>query len=86
MDPKNIELELADDFYYKIKERKNLTPAEIKQLIKFVDETKYIMNFGKLGPQGLKAARNIYSKLFNLESKHRLKKELKNNQGLFSQA
>lgn len=85
MNPKKIDLETPLEFYNKIRDRKLLTKNEITRLIKFVDEVKYIVQFAKLGPQGHKSAVNIFNKLSTLESRHRIRTEVKKNQGLFTQ-
>jgi len=84
VDPNSVDLESADDLYMKLRDRSKLTPGEIKQLIKTVDEVKFIINTAKLGPQGQKSAVSIYNKLLKLESKHRLKKEIQITKGLFN--
>lgn len=85
MNPNKVDLEKADELYMKLRDRKNLTRPEITRLIKMVDEVKFVVNSGKLGPQGHKAAVSIYTKLSSLENKHRVKAEVKKAGGLFAE-
>jgi len=83
MNPNKIDLESADEFYHKIKDRLNLTKHESVQLIKLVDEVKFVVQSAKLGPQGHKSAVSIYTKLQKLLDKHRTKKIVRAQPGLF---
>jgi len=86
MNPNKIDLETPYEYYIKLKDRMNLTPGEAKQLIKYVDEVKFIVQSAKLGPQGHKSAVYIFNCLSKLENKHRIKKLVKQSEGLFSNA